>query len=215
MASFISRIGLRFIAIPKRSMSSVNNASYSSLLAFTDLQQSDAHANGRQYSGMTRNSSPVYPFYPPDPSGRRPSRLTELQYVNPAQREAERIRPVSVQGPSSVYCQPEQHLVCNPPSEPHHHIMSSSTHSYYDHPSTRRTNSGAGLYTPSGSGNGNNPCRSHPQPTRTLYWYCCQRCACPGPYLSSLYASCLNCGVQRCSRCREVVLEVRDCGYRS
>lgn len=171
------------------------------------MTRNESPPNTRQSSGMTRNDSPVYLLYPPDLSGRRPSQWTQLQYVSPDQRAALQDPPVP-ERPSSVNHQPEQrpqHLGRNTSYGAYNRTMG-DTRLYYENPSIRHTNSGPGNRTSPESSNRSNFCRQHPQPTRTPYWYCCRQCTYPGPHISSLYASCSNCGVPRCSQCPEELI---------
>ena len=192
------------------------NATVFVFMASTNPKQSRERVDGRRYSGMTGNDSPVYNCYPPGSSGRWPSQLSELQYVNPTQRPAQQNR-LATELPRCAQGQPEQHpqySTHNSSSEPHYRNMNTGTQLYSGYPLTRRTVEGSGSRTLSYSSNGSNPRRPRPQPTRTPCWYCCQRCAGSGPHISSLHVSCSYCGVRRCEQCREVVLEVQDRDFR-
>ena len=197
-------------------MSSVSLPKGLPFMILTKLKQNRDRVDSRQNAGMTRNDSPVYFFYPPDPSGRRPSPLTELQYVNPAQRSAQQSHSaaehsVSVSGRPD---QSMQQVLCNSTYEPRHHIMDPNTRPSYENLTTRPIIGGGGNHASPESSYGGSSSRSYPQPTRTLCWFCCRQCVHPGPYTSSLYATCLGCGYPKCSQCSEVVLEVRDRGFR-
>lgn len=51
--------------------------------------------------------------------------------------------------------------------------------------------------------------RARPPPVHNWHWYCCE-CSF-GPYNPSLYANCaLSCGHERCTRCADECIRVRD-----
>lgn len=166
-----------------------------------------------RYQGLTRNASPLYLVYPPDPSGRRPNEYTQLQFASPAQREAyERSEAARL---------PLAGPIQWPNEQPHHAGLAMTNHTAPQWmmgagtmtAGTARPTviSGGGDYT---SSEGSNGPRSRPptQPTRTRYWYCCTPgCIYPGPYIEDLYDNCIHgCGAVRCSRCRREIVSLRD-----
>lgn len=54
-------------------------------------------------TGLTRSNSPVFPFYPPDRSGRRPSARSELQYTSPHDRAADPTRRLAEEQGNEIY----------------------------------------------------------------------------------------------------------------
>lgn len=164
-------------------------------------------------NGMTRNESPVYLLYPPDRSGRRPSPRTELQYASPRERAAQRDPTMVDQHRVSASRQPDRssscHIYNHYPSISSNHTSAAAPRPRYENTQDRRTVSGTVDYTSSESSIGEGHHRAPTQPTSAAYWYCCQRCDYPGPYLSQLHMVCL-CGVRRCPSCQEETVVVRD-----
>ena len=158
---------------------------------------------------MTTNGSPVYLMYPPDRSGRRPNEYTQLQYANPAQREARREFEASTFNTDPNYAQNEYSYYAGPAATNRAALQRTST----THATTERLQfiRGGGDYTSSEGSNGP-VSRPRTQPTRTTYWYCCNEgCPMRGPYIEAVYDNCaLGCGRVRCSGCPREIVSLRD-----
>lgn len=161
-----------------------------------------------QEYGLTRNESPVYFMYPPDPSGRRANQANQLQYAGPSQRAAydtytSATRARGATTPQSSKATP-QTTSARQDQGP---ISRNTATSQVDDGYIVRT---ASDYTSSESSNGSNP-HQHTPRTRTMLWSCCRgRDSDHGPYNVRLCCSCLSCGHQPCQYCRREVVVVRD-----
>ena len=152
---------------------------------------------------MTRSISPVYIYYPPDRSGRRPSLRTELQYASPNDREIGRDYTTS-QHTATTPQQPLQYQQQSQSDQPAHPSR----------PATRRTSFSSGVQEPLNNGLGNHQTRrgnspfpgEHAPERRHPKWICCNpKCGNPGPYLDALYSECLHgCGTKRCENCTAI-----------
>lgn len=164
---------------------------------------------------MTRNESPVYLMYPPDPSGRQANQAIQLQYAGPSQKAAYDTytsvtracgapRPQSSEPTPQTTSAPEDRW-------PMPKNTTGSQASGYQVNETRIVRT-ASDYTSSEGSNGSNPHRHTPS-THTMLWYCCQgRGSDHGPYNVRLCRSCLTCGHQTCLYCRQEAVVVRDRG---
>lgn len=162
---------------------------------------------------MTRNESPVYLMYPPDPSGRRANEANQLQYAGPSQRATydtytSVTRARGARTPQSSEATPQ-----TTPTRQDQGPISRNTAT--SHASRSQVDDGhivrtASDYTSSESSNGSNA-HQHTPRTRTMLWYCCHgRDSDHGPYNVRLCRSCLTCGHQPCVYCRQELVVVRD-----
>lgn len=160
---------------------------------------------------MTRNDSPVYLVYPPDPSGRRPNQYTQLQYANPAQRESfERFEAARM---SRTGCDSYSNQIPGNTGLLSYNQTVPDRSAGQPTPTARRAEPTsirrAGDNTASASSSGGSQ-RSRTQPTPTRYWYCCNPgCPSNGPYIERLYENCYNgCGHRRCLGCRRQIVSL-------
>lgn len=162
---------------------------------------------------MTRNESPVYLMYPPDPSGRQANQANQLQYAGPSQRAAYDTYASVTQAreattPRWSEAAPQTTL----PREDQGSIPRDARTSYVSRSEIdgRHIVRTASDYTSSESSNGSNP-HQHTPRTRTMLWYCCRgRGSDHGPFNVHLCHSCLTCGHQPCLYCRQEIVVVRD-----
>lgn len=165
-----------------------------------------------QVNGMTRNNSPVYFFYPPDPSGRRPSERTLLQYANPAERAADQGRGGDQQYQQNISPR------LNSTSQPR--LSQQNQHSALDlTPTSSRRHAGES-YENSGNAGGNSSLsrsnnsghHSRTEPQRIEYWRCCQPgCGQVGRYISRIHVTCIaGCRRPRCLQCSSETEISRD-----
>lgn len=151
-------------------------------------------------------------MYPPDPSGRRPSQHTQLQYANPAQRQAhERFVPTgSAQAGYSYHSYQPTPSYISPPYNPVNPLRTTDNHTAAARRAEPTIITRAGDNTSSGSSSGGGQ-RPHTEPTITRYWFCCTP-GCPnnGPYIEGLYEVCYGCERPKCLGCRREIVSLRD-----
>ena len=175
------------------------------------------HNNDRQYvdgmqtSGMTYSPSPVYLYYPPDPSGRRPSLHTQLQYTSPTDRTrathqaaGRATDPTHGSQQNNTYIAQQTHTSSS--SQPvrwnESRDFNTNHRPYQSNQTTAREslNHGAENGTSSQS---SSPMHTPTRPQRTrpqTYWCCCY---CSYQYLARLHSSCTTgCQRPRCSMCQ-------------
>lgn len=160
---------------------------------------------------MTRNPSPVYFSYSPDPSGRRPSLLGTLQYPSAADQAAGQSRTVDYQQGA---LSPRQSLGvssyngASPRAEPLDRNTKFGYQNYRCENRETRVIRGAGEH-PSFEQSDGSLARSRAHIVQTDLWFCDEP-GCPfrGPYINGNYERCtLGCGKPRSSRShRETVL---------
>lgn len=177
-------------------------------------QRRSPHSDLQQY-GMTRNESPVYLMYPPDPSGRRAHEAIQLQSAGPSQRAAYETNPRATNTRRVTTPQPSE---ASPPTASTRQMQgqmlrtsatSGASKSTIDERPIIRS---ASDYT-SSEGSSEAIPRQHTPRTRTVFWHCCQgRNSDHGPYNGALCQSCLTCGHQLCAYCRQEIVVVRDRG---
>ena len=168
-----------------------------------------------QQHGMTRNGSPVYLMYPPDPSGRQANQAIQLQYADPTQRAASDAFAAQVRDRGSTSTQPSEAAQRTPLIQPIGVAVPRtseqiSTARFQD---MERRRTATGYATSLGS---NDPTRHQRTPrTRTAIWYCCQGGGFGrtdhGPYPLGLSGSCLVCDHRGpCAYCLQEVVDIRD-----
>jgi len=163
---------------------------------------------------MTRDRSPVFTLYPPDPAGRRPSERTILQYAGPNDRSSSSSasyvpEAVAGRGSGTTFTRSDaqyqqQYLIATSQAT---HVSNGSGHTS----SVQHTVSGGGDYSSSEGSPGQHQ-RFRPPVVLTRQWYCCTSgCTFRGPYNYNLYENCaLGCGHIRCPTCEQEVIRVRD-----
>ena len=168
-----------------------------------------------QQSGMTRNGSPVYFIYPPDPSGRQANQAIQLQYAGLSQRAASDAFAAQICDRGSTSTQPSEAAQRTPLIQPTGVAVPRTfeqipTDGFRD---VERRRTATGYASSLGS---NDPTRYERIPrTRTAIWYCCQGGGFGrtdhGPYNVELSRSCLVCDHRGpCAYCIREVVEIRD-----
>ncbi|OJD16698.1 hypothetical protein AJ78_03168 [Emergomyces pasteurianus Ep9510] len=180
----------------------------SSVQKRTGYQQSE---NGMLQSGMYACPS-VYPVYPPDRTGRRPSQHALLQYASPADRKyQENLRLIQQQqfynANSSRAAQPfggssERYptVTDEPAGQTSYHTRSQTGEQWIPQLQVRQPE--------------DQPLGTRASPRKALSstrhfthtWTCCRNCSAPGPY-SSHNSLCKGCETPRCSMCPEILVE--------
>ena len=130
-------------------------------------------ACGLQSQGMTRNESPVPLSYPPQPSGQRASLQTQLQYANPAQKNAAQLQTRTAEYATIRAPQPAQMPVAPQQTRPATLVQQEQRvqlrPSSQKFPATAREVPTASDYTSSESSKASSP-RPRAQQTRSEVW---------------------------------------------
>ena len=161
------------------------------------LDQHRSPSRPVQQYGMTRNGSPVYLMYPPDPSGRQANQAIQLQYTDPSQRAASEAFAAQIRDRAFTSTQPSEAAQRTPLIQP---TGVAVPRTFEQTPTSRlqdieRRRTATGYTSSLGS---NDPTRHQRTPrTRTATWYCCQGGGLGrtdhGPYTVRLSGSCLVC----------------------
>ncbi|EEH21676.2 hypothetical protein PABG_03892 [Paracoccidioides brasiliensis Pb03] len=171
-------------------------------------------------NGMLRNGMYTCPsahlLYPPDPTGKRPSQHTFLQYASPTDRRYyEDLR----------LTQQQQYNDANPSRKTSHPVREKGERSVelLSEPAVQfnsrlKLQTRERRVTETSTGEAHDKISENRESLRELrsprrrftrIWTCCHSCVLPGPY-SSFYSQCLGCDAPKCPNCIEVLVPLQE-----